>query len=207
MSKTKQDTATRILDRALALINTRGLMDVGIREVAKDLGMRPGNVTYYFPTKEHLVLALMERLRSLNASTVPTGEVKSVKEFLDRYRQMFRNQTAFLGLVVNLVNIMRYPSLARTYRTIEKERMGAITQAIKELVAQGQLKHISDVRIDRLTSTISLISRFWTSEASLHPEQKINDAVMEHYIRLLATAFKPVCTKAGRKSLKEAFAS
>ncbi|MCB9170619.1 MAG: TetR/AcrR family transcriptional regulator, partial [Flavobacteriales bacterium] len=123
MSKTKQDTATRILDRALALINTRGLMDVGIREVAKDLGMRPGNVTYYFPTKEHLVLALMERLRSLNASTVPTGEVKSVKEFLDRYRQMFRNQTAFLGLVVNLVNIMRYPSLARTYRTIEKERM------------------------------------------------------------------------------------
>ena len=49
MSKGKPNTREKILARALELYNEHGVEYVGVRELAKDLNLKGGNITYYFP--------------------------------------------------------------------------------------------------------------------------------------------------------------
>ena len=63
-------TKEKLVSRALELFNENGIEYVGMRELAADLGMRVGNVTYYFPTKDDLVMELISGLRDLNSKTI-----------------------------------------------------------------------------------------------------------------------------------------
>ena len=69
-------TAQRILEHARRVFNERGVAAVGIREIARDLGMSPGNLSYHFATKEALVAALVEQMHAAN-NAVTTAEINA----------------------------------------------------------------------------------------------------------------------------------
>ncbi|MDE8347197.1 MAG: TetR/AcrR family transcriptional regulator [Acidocella sp.] len=52
------ETATNILEQTINLLSTSGLAAVSIRSVAEKCNISPGNVTYYFKTKEVLFESL-----------------------------------------------------------------------------------------------------------------------------------------------------
>jgi AcrR family transcriptional regulator len=64
------ETRARILDTARAMFNERGVHRVGVRDIARETDMSPGNLAYHFPTKDSLVSALMLELHELNSRTV-----------------------------------------------------------------------------------------------------------------------------------------
>jgi AcrR family transcriptional regulator len=52
-------------ERGREVFNEPGVAAVGVREIARDLGLSPGNVSYHYPTKEALLLAsLCDALRA-----------------------------------------------------------------------------------------------------------------------------------------------
>jgi AcrR family transcriptional regulator len=70
-------TARRILEHAREAFNERGVAAVGVREIARDLDLSPGNVSYHYPTKEALVAALMREMHARNnalTESPPPGE-------------------------------------------------------------------------------------------------------------------------------------
>lgn len=54
-------THEAILDGAVQVLSTLGLAGFSIPQVATAVGIAPGNLTYYFPTRDHLVRAMAER--------------------------------------------------------------------------------------------------------------------------------------------------
>lgn len=56
-------TRYEIIDVATELFLEKGYTETSIKNVCKELDMSPGNVTFYFPTKEHLLLELVGMLR------------------------------------------------------------------------------------------------------------------------------------------------
>lgn len=62
--RTVQGAQTReaILDGAVHVLSTQGLASFSIPQVAAAVGVAPGNLTYYFPTREDLIRAMSERL-------------------------------------------------------------------------------------------------------------------------------------------------
>lgn len=52
------ETATNILEQTITLLSTSGLAAISIRSVAERCNISPGNVTYYFKTKEILFAEL-----------------------------------------------------------------------------------------------------------------------------------------------------
>lgn len=62
--RTVQGAHTReaILDGAAQVLATLGLAGFSIPQVASAVGIAPGNLTYYFPTRDDLIRALSERL-------------------------------------------------------------------------------------------------------------------------------------------------
>ena len=57
------DTATRLLDAAEARMRETGYHAVSFRDLAADLGIKSASVHYYFPKKEILGAAVVDRYR------------------------------------------------------------------------------------------------------------------------------------------------
>src|SRR4051812_37275462 len=55
----------QIVEAAVAVIAEQGLHNLSLSEIEKRAGMSRGQLTYYFPTKEEILLAVFDRLLRL----------------------------------------------------------------------------------------------------------------------------------------------
>src|ERR1700751_4655907 len=66
MKKQRIDIATirreQIIEAAVAIITKRGLENLSLSEIEKKAGMSRGQLTYYFPAKEDILLAVFDRM-------------------------------------------------------------------------------------------------------------------------------------------------
>src|SRR5437763_8708649 len=52
----------QIVEAAVAVIAQQGLQNLSLSEIERKAGMSRGQLTYYFPTKEDILLAVFDRL-------------------------------------------------------------------------------------------------------------------------------------------------
>src|SRR6516165_4506644 len=52
----------QIVEAAVAVITEQGLQNLSLSEIEKRAGMSRGQLTYYFPAKEDILLAVFDRL-------------------------------------------------------------------------------------------------------------------------------------------------
>jgi AcrR family transcriptional regulator len=66
----------QIVEAAVAVITEQGLQNLSLSEIEKKAGMSRGQLTYYFPTKEAILLAVFDRLLLLIYQRIgtPTGQ-------------------------------------------------------------------------------------------------------------------------------------
>src|SRR5437667_4614311 len=55
----------QIVEAAVAVIAEQGLQNLSLSEIENKAGMSRGQLTYYFPTKEAILLAVFDRLLQL----------------------------------------------------------------------------------------------------------------------------------------------
>src|SRR6516164_8397130 len=55
----------QIVEAAVAVIAEQGLQNLSLSEIEKRAGMSRGQLTYYFPAKEDILLAVFDRLLQL----------------------------------------------------------------------------------------------------------------------------------------------
>lgn len=67
MTASKKDTRARILRAATKMFFHEGYGRVTSRSISDYLGISPGNLTYYFPTKEHILAVIVEMLCDFQA--------------------------------------------------------------------------------------------------------------------------------------------
>ena len=61
MAKERSTASPEPLDAAATLFRRQGFAATTVRQIAKAAGMLPGSLHYRYPSKEALLLALMER--------------------------------------------------------------------------------------------------------------------------------------------------
>lgn len=194
MSTTTHPTRAKLLRLARKRFNERGLEAVGVRDLARELELSPGNVSYHFPQKEDLVLALMDELHELNNATIASiQEIDTVDGFLRRFHGIFRNQHAYRFLPRSAGTLLKvYKRAARRYRATEARRRAELAATLVRLRDSGELEpSLDDAAIARIVALSSLTARFWLAEYDLRePRIGVDDAVA-HYVSLLAHALLP----------------
>ncbi len=201
------NTREKILDKALEMFNERGIEYVGLRELAGVLGIRVGNISYYFPTKDDLVFALSQELSRTNSAIIVKSENMSMTDFLSMQHNVFRNHQRFRCLMLSFVHIMQQNRLiAEVYKNTQKTRRHTINTNIHTLVDGGYLKIPDESKYEFLVSAISLISRFWISEAAVSFQDLGSDLQIRYYMKLITNLFEPYTTAKGRKEINVFFA-
>jgi len=197
-------TKERLVFRALELFNENGIEYVGMRELAADLNMRVGNITYYFPTKDDLVAEIISRLADLNSKTI--GPVcSSITDFLSMYKQIFNNQYQYRCLLLSFVHLAsRHPVFAKNYAATEARRRDALRSHLTSMVEKNCLSasRVAD-HIELIISHITLISRFWLSEARISYMDWTVEQTIAHYLSLLSDVLLPYATDEGKQQIDE----
>lgn len=110
----RTDTRERLIEAAMELFAFRGYHGTGLAEIARKAGAKPGSLFYFFPTKEDLLAATLEKRKELLHPEVlaPIWEriddpVERVFGLLAGYRQMlemtgFRHGCPIGNLVLEL---------------------------------------------------------------------------------------------------------
>lgn len=197
MNATKED----ILASGLRIVNARGLSALSVRAVAEDLGLSPGNVSYHFRRKEDLVAALVARLGAGNAQGLER-EVRTLRDFFELFRELFRNQYEHRGLVLALPDVVEtFDQIRADYRKVEHQRRRAVFSRLASLRACGALAG-DDRELSRLVSHVTLIARFWIGEARVSYSRYSQQRIVAHYLALIADSFRPYTTAAHREELE-----
>src|ERR1043165_3123918 len=98
----KSETEEKIVQAALRMFNEGGIEYVGMRELAADLGMRIGNLTYYFPTKDDLVFSISQAYTESNSKIHSELPVKSLYDFLHKNKLLFENGLKYQCLLLSM---------------------------------------------------------------------------------------------------------
>src|ERR1700682_364638 len=65
---------SQIVEAAIAIISEQGLQNLSLSEIEKKAGMSRGQLTYYYPAKEGILLAVFDRLLQLSCQRIGTPE-------------------------------------------------------------------------------------------------------------------------------------
>jgi AcrR family transcriptional regulator len=196
------NTRGKILDKALEMFNERGIEYVGLRELAAILDMRVGNITYYFPTKDDLIYELSQELAQKNSEVIITAENLTMIAFLDMMKKVFLNHVQFKCLLLSFVHLMQQNKLIKTaYKKTQRTRSATIKSNLETLATSGYLKVDQEGDLDFLVSAISLISRFWVSEAAVSFRELNTGEQIRHYLLLITKLLLPYSTPKAKKEI------
>jgi AcrR family transcriptional regulator len=200
-----EETRERIFQLALEYFNTNGIEYVGIRELARELGLSPGNVSYYFPTKDDIVIEITKRLSEENNKLFQQVEQDlTLTSFIELFVAAFHNHYTFRCIFTSFVHLMKhYPAMSAGYIEVQRKRRTILTKDIQELSSLGYLKRdISKEDVAYLVITISHFARFWVQEAEVLMSIHSTDRVIRHYAGMIARALLPYSTAKGRLQLE-----
>ncbi len=195
---------TAILKEALKLFNRNGIEYVGVREIAASIGMRPSHITYYFPTKEDIVVAIAQQLGELNDRNLSDpAEVDSLETFIDRFRQVMKNHIKFRCLPLSMPHLVeRSPKMRDHLKRTQGRRKDDLRVMIQNLAGNHVVRQLQEEEIAYLIGCFSLISRGWLSEtvaAGSRPETRI-----DHYLDLIRMHLRPFLRdQGGKRSVKK----
>ena len=196
-------TQEKIINRALELFNLSGIEYVGMRELAADLGMRIGNLTYYFPTKDDLVFSLSQAYTASNTQIHIDLPVKSLYDFLNKNVQLFENGLKYQCLMLSMVHLMeRNTRIATNYQNVIQDRTSGLVQDISLLEENKYVKFGTEDDKLLIVSSNSLQNRFWFSEAVLSGSRLDLASQMKHYLRMKAHLFRPYATNKGVEDIE-----
>lgn len=159
MTKGNQvETATapeRILDAALEVIAKRGYSAAGVQEIVNLSSTSKGSFYFHFPSKEQMVMALLERLSARLVNKV-SDSVKNqptplhrVAASIDALMATFaRKRNVAQVLLLNIVGNGK--ATDRKFLPIRERFSRLIQQELDAAVDSGQIKPVDTLMVSRI---------------------------------------------------------
>jgi AcrR family transcriptional regulator len=127
-------TRQRIVERSVELFNRASVQSVAIEQIASDLGMSPGNLTYHFRHKRDLIRAALDLLQERLRETVGRPAIKSPRQagiYVVRGLQSLWEFRFFFNSLVYLLG--NDPELNTEYREFQRWAVAAVAEDLGQL--------------------------------------------------------------------------
>lgn len=197
-------TKDKIVEKALELYNEHGIEYVGVRELAKELDMKGGNITYYFPTKDDIIAEIARRLAAENNVLFREMRSETIAAFLDSLRAIYANQYKYRAMFISLPHlVMQNRGFAAGYKKNRDVRKKTIEEIINGLVEKKILQPLSPEEVAMFTRLMVMINRFWISESIIDQDIITKEKLIATYVELIANTLKVSATAKGRKEIDQ----
>ncbi|MCT4580004.1 MAG: TetR/AcrR family transcriptional regulator [Flavobacteriales bacterium] len=193
-------TKNKIKQLSRELFNKKGFKNVTLREVADELSISYGNVTYHFKTKELLIVSLYEDMLQETIEILKTFDSSNLfASILDAPTITFELSIKYLFFYVDFVEIRRdYPALASRLEQDNSSRKKGYLQILKQLQVQGLLREeLNDNDLDYLMNLSGAMRTFFF--INLTPNDFLAKGLKERYVSYVNHLIFPYLTANGVK--------
>lgn len=201
-------TRDQIKALALKLLNSQGVEGVSTRDIAGKLRISVGNLTYHFPSKNDILLALcMDFIEKVDRTFEQLGakqpaenslvffyqQCKLIGTIQQQYRFIF--EARYAEIITSLPEVQKYYQQALTKRFEFYEQLHALL--VKEKLAQPQLVQETTA----LAYLLNIVGLFWHQEAAIYFSSHTQDQKLAHALTVFFQLYRPYLTKKGIDSL------
>lgn len=148
-----------ILDRAGRIFAARGFPGADVQEIADAIGVGKGTVYRYFPTKERLFLAAVDRdIRRLSAQV--NSDASRAVDPLDRIARAIRSYLAFFDANPHVIELLiqeraEFRDRRRpTYFQHQDANLGPWKDLLRRMIAEGRIRRVPVERITDVASDL-----------------------------------------------------
>lgn len=140
----------RVLDAAIACFTRNGFHGTSMQEICAEAGMSPGGIYRHFPSKEEMILAIVDEERSARVRMLELlREAPSFLEgILAMARALFTGELSMICVDLGpdiAGEAARNPRLKARFDEVEAEISGAIREAFLAGRARGEIDPAIDV--------------------------------------------------------------
>jgi TetR/AcrR family transcriptional repressor of nem operon len=195
-TKPKADTRERIVEAARCLFFEQGYTATGISQILARAEVNSGSLYYFFPTKEDLLIAVLERYKSMLEPAVLTpayaravAPLERLFAVLDGYRRLLQSTDFHLGCPIGNLALEMSNSHPQVRRLVV-ENFEAWRAAIRQLVEQAKDRLPEDVDANVLAHSVlaTMEGAVMLSRAyhSFEPFDCAVASLRDHFDRLVA---------------------
>ncbi len=191
MKKTKLS----ILQTTIALFNEFGFANVSLQQIARNMGLSSGNLTYHFPKKEDLMNTVYDYFVSKITEVSDTQEGQVDLVGMDRrIRRFYHFQQTFLFFYVDLLEIERaFPSIAKKHYEHINNQINSIHQMLLFNEKEQYLKsHGADFDYQYLARQIWMTIVFWRIQLLVQGKVGTEDDLSKAVWSLIQPHFTPL---------------
>lgn len=174
----------QIVETAIRRFSHFGIAKTTLTEVADDLAVTKQSLSYYFPDKQSLVNAVIEKLtvdygEQLKAEMEKSSSVEEALLMLTEVKGIFFEKYFMLVIQTDHLELMKNPSAQNWKRLINEKELGLITALFENGVSAGELKPLDAKKTgELLLETLYAFSRCVKDKGAL-PDAKAFREVME----------------------------
>ncbi|MEZ4885643.1 MAG: TetR/AcrR family transcriptional regulator [Chitinophagales bacterium] len=131
----KKKTKNRIIETAIRLFNEQGFGAISLHEIAQQLSISRGNLTYHFPTKDALLQVIStEMWQKIEVERQKRRDFPSFENIYNETKLYYSFQQEY-AFIFNDLHVITHPILEEKFRefclTTIKDNHAAIAFAIK----------------------------------------------------------------------------
>jgi len=168
---------------AFDLIAERGFEGLRTRDVADRAGITVATLHYYFPTKEHLIRAVMtnamdqfRRTRNINPEEPVRESRKELREVLQaRQHQIHETPKLFIVLLELTTRASRDPAIKAIMRESDVNWRESISSHLREGVEKGRFR--PDLDVPAAAVFLEALTRGRSMLAMVNPDELLDERV------------------------------
>ncbi len=167
-----RDTRLAILETAKKLFNERGYTNVSTRDIADELSISKGNLTYYFKKKEEIIEAILLESPSPRILKAPEN-LAELNDFFNDIQMTVQENAFYFWHHAQLIQISS--KIKEMQNDILQKNIEFMTQAFKTLTSEGILRdENSPGEYDRIVDAVLITSIYWIPFCKLKGEETPN---------------------------------
>ena len=171
----KISTKERIIQRAVDLFNANGFASVSLFELAKELNMTRGNLTYHFKNKEVLLEAIAEDLwTKIMIERNKTRQLPSFENLHNEVQSYYRIQRSYAFIFLDY-HVLNHPAIKDKFRQLTNQQINDCKATIAFAITAGNMHPEPFEGIyDNLAFNTWLVSFYWLNQQKVRGRSDID---------------------------------
>lgn len=155
------DTKTKILETARTLFSKYGYNAVSIADIAEELQISKGNLTYHFKRKEDIMQAILDLMQPRFPEKIPTNLLE-LHDYFTHLQNVTQDNAFYFR------NYTQVSELSERQRQKQKQAFHihktVMRQAISSLMDEGLIRReLTSLQYEALTDNLFMLAVYWCS--------------------------------------------
>ena len=196
----KIKTKDKILSAAIRMFNESGVQGITSRHIAAEMGISHGNLDYHYRTKEELLLAIYDRMRTeaSEAYGAKNPNSSSLEHFHRMVSELEEFQYRYRFFNLDVLEISRsFPQVKVKIQETLILRRRQMKGLFEDFLTDGYVVFPDEEVMERIQQTIRMVITFWLSRLEILPAPQHQEK--GEMVRLVWNTILAYLTSEGRK--------